>query len=79
MKKETTITAIIFYLVGFLTVIEFYTLRGLFTAPLLAFLSLILGAVNVGSSVFSKKYGAAIHYALTTLAVTMPAFDIMFG
>ena len=70
-SKIETIAAVVFLVVGILTVLEYVFVQGLFTAPLMIGLSVIVGLVNIAVAIMKRKYMNMLFYILLTIALNM--------
>lgn len=68
MKK---IFPILFLVVGFLTVLEFIFIAGMFTWILMVISTSIIGLINIFIEVKNRQYLQAILYLLATTALVM--------
>ncbi|HKM22364.1 MAG TPA: hypothetical protein VJZ01_10020 [Lachnospiraceae bacterium] len=80
MEKQSTkterIAAIIFLIIGVITVLEYVLVQGMFTAPIVIFLSIVAGLANIVIAFANKKFMNVLFYALLTVALNMGYFMI---
>lgn len=62
---------IAFLLVGFLTVLEFLLVRGMFTWIVMVLATALFGAVNILLCCRDREWLPALHYLLTAAALSM--------
>lgn len=74
--KTEKIAAVIFLVVGVMTVLEYVLIQGMFTAPLMIAISIIAGVVNIVIALIHKKYMNTLFYILLTVALNMGYFMI---
>lgn len=74
--KTEKIAAVIFLIVGILTVLEYLFIQGMFTAPIMIFLSVVAGVGNIVIAFANRKYMNVLFYALLTVALNMGYFMI---
>ncbi len=74
-KVERT-AAIIFLIIGVFTVLEYIMIRGMFTAPIMIFLSVVVGICNIIIALAKKKYINALFFVLLTVALNMGYYMI---
>lgn len=75
MKKQ--IFSIIFIIIGFLTILEFLFIQGMFTGPLMGFLVIMAGMINFILEVKDKNYIYSIIYLISTIGLIMGYINIM--
>ena len=68
---------IIFLVIGFLTVLEFCFVQGMFTGPLMLGLSALCGLVCVVIELCRKNISAALLYLLCTAALSMGYLNLL--
>ena len=74
--KTERIAAVIFLIIGILTVLEYLFIQGMFTAPIMIFLSVVVGVGNIVIAFANRKYMNVLFYALLTIALNMGYFMI---
>lgn len=65
------ICAVIFLVIGVLTILEYIFIKGMFTAPLMILLSAVIGIVNIVVAIIKKKPFNVLFYILLTVALNM--------
>ena len=66
-----------FLFVGVLAALEFILVRGMFTWIIAVAAVIVVGGLNIIMSIKHKKWLQALHYTLTTVALSMGYFVIM--
>lgn len=70
-SKLENIAEISFLIIGFITVLEYMLVRGLFTAFIMMALSVIAGVINCLLALVYKKYMNFLFFLLLTIALNM--------
>lgn len=76
ITKTERIAAILFLIVGALTVMEYVFVRGMFTAPIMIALSILAGVINVAAAAVHRKWMNVLFFILLTVALNMGYFTI---
>ncbi len=74
--KGKTWFQIAFLIVGFLTVLEFIFIRGMFTWLIAVAATIVMGAINIGISLKSREWVLSFLFCLATIALSMGYFVI---
>lgn len=70
---------IFFFIAGILTILEYMFVCGMFTSLMAMTLVWIAGIANLIYAVKDKEYHTALLYALSTIALNMGYWKLMFG
>lgn len=76
--KNKNIFQILFLIIGFITVLEFIFVKGMFTWFIVVALTLISGIINIVIEAKNKQWSQAVLYLLTIIALCMGYFTIAF-
>lgn len=76
--KARNIWGILFLVIGVLTVLEFIFIRGMFTWLMMVALVSVVGLVNIVLSLRARRFYAAAHFLLTSVALVMGYFILAF-
>lgn len=68
MKTNKFLT-ILFLIIGFMAILEFYFIRGIFTGPLMMILVSTLGIINIIIKIKEKNILCCLLYILTTVSL----------
>lgn len=73
-KKRFMVLQILYLFVGFLTVLEYIFIRGMFTWLIAVVTVVVIGALNIIVSIKNKNLLLAALYILTTISLCMGYF-----
>lgn len=75
-KKIEKAAEVVFLIIGFLTILEYLLIQGMFTAPIMIAASIIAGVFNIILACVQKRYRNACFYLLLTVALNMGYFNL---